>query len=392
MSKLETAELTPSERRRAFVAIIACISSFGLIGGLNATLISLSLKAREVSETLIGLNGAALAVGILVMTPIIPRLARRLDVRTFIVGLLFLEVIAVLLLPISDSLILWFACRVVMGMVANGVYSLSETWLNQLADDLNRGRLMAVYVTFLSFGFAVGPAIVSLTGIDGWLPFLTAAGVLALSGLPLLFCGRANLAVGRTAGFGIFRFFLLAPTLALAVLLFAFNEMSSGSMLPIFSVLHGLSSSEAALVTSAVALGGAALQFPIGWLGDRVNRVLILGACALGGLVGSLALPTIIELPFLRWLLLPLWGAAFTGVYTIAIAILGDRFKGHELVTANAAIGMLWGLGSLAGPSVTGAFMDVSGANGFSWVLASTYSGFLIFLVGRRLQVSIRGK
>ncbi len=382
-------DLAPGERRRAMIAIIACISTFGLIGGLNATLISLSLKSRGISETLIGLNGAAFALGILVMTPVIPWLARRLDVRALIAGLLVLQLIAILLLPTSDSLTLWFACRIVMGMVACGVYGLSEAWLNQLANDQNRGRLMAIYVTFLTLGFAVGPAIISLTGVLGWLPFLIAAGILALSGLPLLFCGQVKFEVGQTSGFGIFRFFLIAPTLALAVLLFAFNEMSSGSMLPIFSVLHGLSSAEAALVTSAVALGGAALQFPIGWLGDCFNRYFILGACAAGGLIGCLALPAVIELPVLRWFILPLWGAAFTGVYTIAIALLGDRFKGHDLITANAAVSMLWGLGSLAGPSTTGAAMDFFGADGFAWVLASTCGLFLIFLLGRRLQVLV---
>ena len=47
-------------------------------------------------------------------------------------------------------------------------------------------------------------------------------------------------------------------------------------------------------------------------------------------------------------------------IYTLALVLIGQRFKGQDLVTANASVGLLWGVGSLVGPLVSGAAMDVA--------------------------------
>ena len=45
-----------------------------------------------------------------------------------------------------------------------------------------------------------------------------------------------------------------------------------------------------------------------------------------------------------------LLGAAAGGIYTLALVLIGQHFRGPDLVTANACVGLLWGVGSLLGP------------------------------------------
>jgi hypothetical protein len=59
-----------------------------------------------------------------------------------------------------------------------------------------------------------------------------------------------------------------------------------------------------------------------------------------------------------------LWGALSYGIYTVALVELGERFSGSMLVAGNAAFALMWGIGGMAGPPATGAFMDLIGVQG----------------------------
>ena len=39
--------------------------------------------------------------------------------------------------------------------------------------------------------------------------------------------------------------------------------------------------------------------------------------------------------------------------------LIGQHFRGPDLVTANACVGLLWGVGSLIGPLLSGALMNL---------------------------------
>jgi hypothetical protein len=59
-----------------------------------------------------------------------------------------------------------------------------------------------------------------------------------------------------------------------------------------------------------------------------------------------------------------LLGGIALGVFTVAIAELGDRFSGMELLAGNAAFAFMWGLGGFCGPSLTGLSMQLAGPQG----------------------------
>ena len=88
------------------------------------------------------------------------------------------------------------------------------------------------------------------------------------------------------------------------------------------------------------------------------------------------------------WLGLALWIGLFSGVYIVAMALVGERFRGPDLVTANAAMGLLWGLGSLTGPALSGAAMDIWDPDGFPGTLAAFTALVLLLTVWRRLRAT----
>ena len=67
----EEQPLSAADRRRGLIAAIACISVYGIVGGMTGPLVSLKMEAVGIDPFMIGLNAAAMAGGILLVAPLI---------------------------------------------------------------------------------------------------------------------------------------------------------------------------------------------------------------------------------------------------------------------------------------------------------------------------------
>ena len=65
----------------------------------------------------------------------------------------------------------------------------SETWINEMAPEQHRGRIVSAYATIWSMGIAAGPLILKFIGVDGALPFIVSGCLMAGAALPLLIVG-----------------------------------------------------------------------------------------------------------------------------------------------------------------------------------------------------------
>ncbi len=69
----------------------------------------------------------------------------------------------------------------------------------------------------------------------------------------------------------------------------------------------------------------------------------------------------------------------------------GDRFRGAELVSVNAAMIIAYGLGGLAGPALGGMAMDMRNPQGLLWLFALLFACLLVATCGPlRRWVSLR--
>ena len=73
------------------------------------------------------------------------------------------------------------------------------------------------------------------------------------------------------------------------------------------------------------------------------------------------------------------------GIFTVGITLLGQRFRGIELVSANAVFSVLFGVGGLLGPFIVGTTMSVIGPVGFPVSLLVAVGLYTLFAVYRQL-------
>ncbi len=277
--------------------------------------------------------------------------------------------------------------RALLGLIGSSLFTASEAWINLLASDAMRGRILGMYAAALSAGFGLGPLLLAWTGIAGWAPFIANAAITAAAALPLL-AARGAAGLERRAGASPLAMFIRAPAILLMVALFGFYETAMMALLPVWGVRVGLGERAAAATLAAVYIGAIVLQVPFGWLSDRAGRRAALCLCGAVGFAGAALLPMAAPLHPALFALLFIWGGLAGGVYAVALGMAGDRFRNGELIAINAAIVMAYGMGALAGPVLGGAAMDAYGPLGLAGYFAAVFAALSVFaLFGGRPRV-----
>jgi MFS family permease len=139
-------------------------------------------------------------------------------------------------------------------------------------------------------------------------------------------------------------------------------------------------------MVTVLFLGDACLQVPIGWAADRFGRTRVHAACGVVAVLVTLALPSGLVSTPAMWPALFLIGGAAGGLYTLAIVRIGDRFRGGALITANAFVGILWGIGGLLGPLLGGASMEALNPQGLMLFVAAGAVAFLLSMLKHRAR------
>lgn len=371
----------------AISGVIATVSVFAIAQGLSYPLLSFILQRQGVSPAIIGLSAAMTPIGFIVSSPLIPALARRFGAGRTALTCAALSAIVLALIGWTQNVYLWFPLRFLIGVVTNPLYVLSEIWVIALAPPSRRGRVMGVYSTIISAGFAAGPLCLLVVGTVGWPPFLV--GIAAF-----IFCGACLALVlpqlpkvdeaGRRVS--VMGFMPLAWLLLSAVVVAAGFEQGVLALLPVYGTHYGIAEARMSALLSVMIAGNIAMQVPLGLLAERLTARLVRFVCVVVTVLGCVLLPLLIETPLI-WPCVFIWGAVSYGIYTMSIIELGERFTGSALVAGNAAFSLMWGIGGIVMPPLAGGVMDVIGASGLPITLGTVCLALAVATVLRRRMV-----
>jgi MFS family permease len=368
---------------RNLIAACAAITVFGFPLGLTYPLLSLILEDRGVSSELIGLNGAMMPLGILLFSTVIPIVTKRFGGRNVAIFAALVTAVTILCYKQFDTLSAWFVIRLIQGMSISVLFVLSEAWIVGFAGDQHRGKIVAFYGTILSASFGIGPLIISIIGIDGWLPFILGTIIVIVGVIPLLFLQLEKQPESdHSNSSSIFSFAFKAPMLLACVCAFSLFDAASLSLFSVYGMKVGLSLSDSANLLTVLVLANVFFQLPIGWLADHYSHQKLLLCCALMTAITLLVFPTLIG-SLMMWPTLAIMGAAGLGLYSIALISLGDRFTGTELIDGMSAFSVIWGIGALFGSVMGGWAMVEFGPHGLPVSLAIVFVLLSIGLVWR---------
>ena len=262
---------------------------------------------------------------------------------------------------------------------------ISETWLNIVATERDRGRIMGLYASVLAAGFAIGPLIISAVGVEGWLPFLLVALAIALGAVPIFFASDLVPTMPAQSQASLLAVLRVQPLVMACGLAGGLMDFALFAFLPIYGLRHGLERRQRradpqplhrrqCAAGDSDRLGGR----PYEPAHDPAVVILVT-------LLGALLLPLAIGAGWWLYPLLVLWGGTTFAVYTLALGLLGDSFPPAQLAAANVALVMVYQVGSVIGPTLSGTAIDLTGPEGLVAVVAVSATALLIafFKIGK---------
>ncbi|PHR56760.1 MAG: hypothetical protein COA47_12585 [Robiginitomaculum sp.] len=379
--------------RLSIAAAISCVSIVGMAFGLGLPLLAMNLERMTGSGLVIGINALSGAVSIVVAAPFAPLILSRYPARPILIFSLLLTSFSYIFYRLVDSVTLWMVMRFISGFTISILFIASETWINQLAPNHLRARLLSIYSIALAAGFGLGGLLVAYLGISGWAPFVAGAIICLLGILPLLAPGPQLIAPDRdeVSPSILFSYFSKAPRIMLAALAFGAIETAATHFSPVWALRAGLGETEALRLISVGAIGVIALQFPIGWLGDKMDRYRLLVICGVATLIAPILMWLTIGLSTtVLYIIFFIYVGMGEGLYILALVLVGQKFGKKELTAASAALVLMYGIGSMLSPLVIGPLMDVFNPHGAMFGLALfavIYLGAAFWFRGRPTTV-----
>jgi MFS family permease len=157
-----------------------------------------------------------------------------------------------------------------------------------------------------------------------------------------------------------------------------------GTLGPVFGGAVHLSQTTIALLMSVTIFSGAVFQFPAGRLSDRVDRRYVLtgvaGTAGFTGLVLALGAPSHIDLLFA---LVALYGAMSYTLYPVTVAHANDFADPQNYVKVSSGLLLLYGLGTIVGPTIGGFAMAAISPYALFAVTAAAHLGVAAYAIVR---------
>lgn len=362
--------LTRSERRRSLFAVIASMAVVSLMYGMSVPLLALALEQQGVGSAMIGINTAVQPLATLAIAPIAPRIIRTLGPAPTMIYATIGSAALFLLLGSFPNVWVWFPLRFLLGTFGCFLWIIGEAWVNQISTEEMRGRMVGLYVAAGAGGTALGPLVLSQIGSVGMAPFGAAALLVIVAGLPIMTATKIAPRLDGRASARLFAFLMLAPIAMLLNLVHGAAIEIFLAFLPIYGERIGIGANAGLHLQTAALLGGIALQVPIGWLADRMDRRLLLSLSVAFIIVAVAAMPALLPLGYWNIGFMFIYGGVFNFLYALGIILLGERFKGVDLIFAGTVFNVMWSMGGVAGPPLGGLGMQLWDPHGVIAVLA----------------------
>ncbi|MNW53313.1 putative MFS-type transporter YcaD [compost metagenome] len=227
-------------------------------------------------------------------------------------------------------------------------------------------------------GFSIGPLGIRLLEFGHAVPFVILAVLfLAIVLLAAVYLpNRAPEPVRQEepgAPRKIPHIYRLAWFALLPSLLYGYMEASMNSNFPIYGLRSGLSAADIAALLPFFGIGGLILQLPLGMLSDRYGRKKVLMVAGLTGGMLFLAVP-LAGNHFMALLLLFMGAGGLVGsFFSLGLAYAADLLPRHLLPVANVIASFHFNFGSIVGPNLGGAAMQLGAAPLLFILLGSAY-------------------
>ncbi len=356
--------------------------------GVQGTLLGIRGNIEGFSTFEMSIVMSAYFLGFLGGSKMAPELIRRVGHIRVFAALGSLVSAILVLYPLFLHPAAWVVGRVVMGFCLSGLYVTAEAWLNNSVTNERRGQALSLYIIVQTAGIVAAQGLLLVGDPSGFVLFVIPSVLVSISFTPILLAIQPTPAFETTKPMSLGRLWKSSQLGCVGVFLLG----------GVFSALFGMASvygSEAGLSVPAISgfiatiyLGGMLMQYPIGWISDRVDRrflILVLAAiCAVAAAAAMFTGENFHALLVAAFFI----GGTTNPLYALLVAYVNDHLAREDMTAASGGLLFINGVGAIAGPLLTGWIMETVGPEGF-FLYLTILSALLAAYAAWRMTQSI---
>ena len=378
-----------SYEQKRFWILVMIVSISGFSQGMLLPLIAIIFEQDGVSSTLNGLNATGLYIGTLLISPFIERPLRQYGYKPIIITGGALVIVSLLLFPLWKSVMFWFVLRLLIGIGDHALHFATQTWITSSTPSHKLGKAMAIYGMSFGVGFAIGPLFAGLVELSQTLPFIISSALCCIAWLLVFFVKNekpeAMLTSEQSGGLERYKWAFKYGWLGfLPPFVYGFLESSLNALFPVYALRIGFEVNSVTIVLFAFAIGAIVTQLPLGALGDKFGRKAVIRLGIFGGAVGFFAASFFESSPLLVAVCVAFAGMCSGSLFSLGITYMADLTPKAYLPTGNLICGMAFSLGSLSGPFLGGAYLNMTSSSFLYLFAALLLLVFMIFTYGSR--------
>ncbi|WP_050602146.1 MFS transporter [Ruegeria sp. 6PALISEP08] len=369
----------------------ALLLGMGLLmvgNGLQGTLLGVRGEIEGFSTLQMSFVMSAYFVGFLGGSRLAPEMIRRVGhVRVFAALASFISAVMIMY-PMMTNPIAWVLGRVIIGFCFSGVYVTAESWLNNAANNENRGQALSLYMIVQMSGIIGAQALFLVGDPAGYETFVIASILVSVSFAPILLSISPTPAFDTTKPMTLRELMNKSPLGCVGLFLLGGVFSAQFGMSAVYGAQAGLSLVEISIFVAAFYIGAVVLQYPLGWFSDRMDRRLLILLVSASGAVASLS-GMLYGVTFEILLVSAFFiGGMSNPLYSLLIAHTNDFLDHEDMAAASGGLVFINGLGAIAGPLITGWLMGkaVFGPPGFFLIIAVLLFFLAVYAAYRMTQ------
>ena len=353
--------------------------------GLQGTLLPVRASLEAFSTFSIGVIGASYFLGFTLGCLKGGELVKNVGhVRVFL-AMTALASAAPLIHGMVLNPVTWSLLRFLTGFCFAVLFVVIESWLNERSSNEDRGIVFSTYVMITLTVMAAGQMMTLLYDPSGLQLFVIASVLVSLGAVPVALSKSQTPEQPQKVEVDLRRLFRISP--AGTVGCFA-HGMANGAfwvLAPVFTAGVSNDPSLAAWFMSSTVVGGAAAQWPLGFLSDKIGRrKTLVGAAAAAVVVAGLIVMTVEELDFVGINILgAAWGFFAFPMYAISVAHANDYADADDYVMVSSGLLLMFGAGAIIGPFMASAVMTLTDASGLYLLTMLVHASLAVYVLLR---------
>lgn len=359
--------------------------------GLQGTLIALRGAQEGFPPAVIGLMGTAYFAGFLIGCVAVVRMLRAVGhIRAFS-ALAAMAASGTLLLAIMIDPTAWTIIRFVSGFCFAGLFTVIESWINSGVANQDRARVLSIYRIVDLCAVTGSQFLIPVIGVDGFVIFAVMSIMITCSLVPVSLGDRSNPKPPENVKFDLARAWAISPLGAIGCISVGVTNSAFRTLSPVYAQQIGLTVTDVAAFVSVSIIGGALIQYPLGYVSDKWDRrkvLIVTSSLALASALG-LALFTGGD-RFANFAIVFIFGAFAMPLFSLSAAHANDRAEPGEYVMLNAALMLFYSIGAIGGPFAAAFVMEFYGPHALFVFIAAVYAVFILIILYRmRVRSSV---